>query len=92
MNAIQFDRHGGPEVLQFRDIERPTPSDGEVLVRVHAAGLNYIDTYHRSGYYPVRLYRAGSASRARASLKGRIDASRLWFPLPVRINSIVRFR
>ena len=53
MNAIQFDRHGGPEVLQFRDIERPTPSDGEVLVRVHAAGLNYIDTYHRSGYYPV---------------------------------------
>ncbi len=53
MNAVQFDRHGGPEVLQFRDTERPTPSGDEVLVRVHAAGLNYIDTYHRSGYYPV---------------------------------------
>ena len=51
--AIQIDRHGGPEVLESRDVSMPTPGPGEVVVRVHAAGLNYIDTYHRTGYYPV---------------------------------------
>lgn len=51
--GVQIDQHGGPEVLSYRQIEVPTPQPGEVLVRVHAAGLNYIDTYHRTGYYPV---------------------------------------
>ncbi|MFO8043187.1 MAG: quinone oxidoreductase [Alkalispirochaeta sp.] len=51
--GIQIDQHGGPQVLAYREIETPTPQPGEVLVRVHAAGLNYIDTYHRTGYYPV---------------------------------------
>jgi len=51
--GVQIDQHGGPEVLSYREIEIPTPQEGEVLVRVHAAGLNYIDTYHRTGYYPV---------------------------------------
>ncbi|MEX2442915.1 MAG: quinone oxidoreductase [Alkalispirochaeta sp.] len=51
--GVQIDDHGGPEVLSYREIEIPTPQPGEVLVRVHAAGLNYIDTYHRTGYYPV---------------------------------------
>lgn len=51
--AVQFDTHGGPEVLTYRHVERPTPLPGERLIRVFAAGLNYIDTYHRTGYYPV---------------------------------------
>ena len=51
--GIQFDHHGGPEVLAYREIPIPEPTSDEVLVRVHAAGLNYIDTYHRTGYYPV---------------------------------------
>jgi NADPH2:quinone reductase len=51
--GVQIDQHGGPERLSYREIEIPTPRPGEVLVRVHAAGLNYIDTYHRTGYYPV---------------------------------------
>lgn len=51
--GIQIDEHGGPEVLTYRDIPTPEPGPGEVLVRVHAAGLNFIDTYHRTGYYPV---------------------------------------
>lgn len=53
MYGIQVERHGGPEVLKYGEIDQPEPGEGEVLVRVHAAGLNYIDTYHRTGYYPV---------------------------------------
>jgi NADPH2:quinone reductase len=53
MYGIQVGRHGGPEVLKYGEIDQPEPGEGEVLVRVHAAGLNYIDTYHRTGYYPV---------------------------------------
>jgi NADPH:quinone reductase-like Zn-dependent oxidoreductase len=40
MKAIVQDRYGGPEVLEFRDILRPEPTDDQVLVRVHAAGLD----------------------------------------------------
>jgi len=46
---------GGPEVLKFEDVEVPAPSAGMVTVRNQAIGLNYIDTYHRSGLYPLPL-------------------------------------
>lgn len=55
MKAIQFDRVGGPEVLQFVDIDMPAPIAGEILVRHTAIGLNFIDTYHRTGLYPLPL-------------------------------------
>lgn len=55
MRAIQIERHGGPEVLGLAEIPVPAPGDGQVRVRVAAAGLNYIDTYHRRGLYPVEL-------------------------------------
>ncbi|TVR74659.1 MAG: quinone oxidoreductase [Spirochaetaceae bacterium] len=51
--AIQCDRPGGPDVMQYRDVPVRDPGPGEVRVRVHAAGLNFIDVYHRTGYYPV---------------------------------------
>ena len=51
--AIQCDRHGGPEVMEYRTVELPVPGPGEIRVRIHAAGLNYIDVYHRTGYYPA---------------------------------------
>jgi NADPH2:quinone reductase len=50
---VQFSEHGGPEVLKLVDAPKPEPREGEVRIRVFAAGLNYIDTYHRTGYYPV---------------------------------------
>jgi NADPH2:quinone reductase len=53
--AIQIARTGGPEVLELRNIDFPQPGPGEVLVRHDAVGLNFIDTYHRSGLYPVPL-------------------------------------
>ena len=55
MKAIRFDRTGGPEVLRLVDVDVPPPRDGEVRLRHTAIGLNYIDTYHRSGLYPVPL-------------------------------------
>ncbi|MCT8002668.1 quinone oxidoreductase [Sphingomonas sanguinis] len=48
-------RTGGPEVIEWREAELPPPGAGEVRMRHHAVGLNYIDTYHRSGLYPIDL-------------------------------------
>jgi len=51
--AIRIHAPGGPEVLSWDDVEVSDPGDGEVRLRQTAVGLNYIDTYHRSGAYPV---------------------------------------
>ncbi|QZE24761.1 quinone oxidoreductase [Brevibacterium casei] len=51
--AVRAMQAGGPEVLEFAEIETPSPGPGEVLVDVEAAGVNFIDTYRRSGVYPM---------------------------------------
>jgi NADPH2:quinone reductase len=53
--AVQIRRTGGPEVLEATEIEISDPGPGELLVDVAAVGVNYIDTYHRSGAYPLDL-------------------------------------
>ena len=53
MKAIRIDASGGPEVMQWQDITLPPPGPGEVQLRHTAIGLNFIDTYHRSGLYPI---------------------------------------
>ena len=53
--AVRIEATGGPEVLQLIDIDLPTPQPDEVRMRNTAIGLNFIDTYHRSGLYPVDL-------------------------------------
>ncbi|HEV7240536.1 MAG TPA: quinone oxidoreductase [Thermoanaerobaculia bacterium] len=55
MNAIQVRNPGGPEVLEYVEVPKPEPREGELLVRVEAAGVNYIDVYHRSGLYKLPL-------------------------------------
>ena len=55
MKAIQVSRTGGPEVLCYSEVPNPEPGPGEVLVEIEAIGLNYIDTYHRTGLYPLDL-------------------------------------
>lgn len=55
MKAIAISEFGGPEVLALREIEVPTPGDGDLLIKVIASGVNFIDIYHRSGTYPVEL-------------------------------------
>ncbi|GIX16112.1 MAG: quinone oxidoreductase [Rhodothalassiaceae bacterium] len=53
MRAIRLLRHGGPEVLAAETLPLPEPGPGEIRIRVEAAGVNFIDTYHRSGLYPL---------------------------------------
>jgi len=53
MRAVRFHEHGGPEVLQVDEVERPTPGHDEVVVDIEAAGINPVDTYFREGNYPV---------------------------------------
>ncbi|MCA3728315.1 MAG: quinone oxidoreductase [Phenylobacterium sp.] len=55
MRAIRLSATGGPEVLDLVDLPDPEPGPGQLLVRQSAIGVNYIDTYHRSGLYPLRL-------------------------------------
>jgi len=55
MKAIRVARTGGPEVLRLEEVPRPEPGRGEALVRIEAAGVNYIDVYHRTGLYPKEL-------------------------------------
>jgi NADPH2:quinone reductase len=55
MKAIRFSKAGGPDVLSLEDIELPPPGPGQVRVRHTVIGVNFIDTYQRSGLYPVPL-------------------------------------
>ena len=55
MYAARVTRTGGPEVLEHAEVETPAPGAGRALVRVAAAGVNFIDTYFRSGVYPRPL-------------------------------------
>ncbi|WP_199036819.1 quinone oxidoreductase family protein [Glycomyces salinus] len=55
MKAIVVEQTGGPNVMRLLEGEDPGPGPGRISVRVAAAGVNYIDTYHRSGQYPVPL-------------------------------------
>ena len=54
MKAIQVAQFGGPEVLSLNEIPTPTPGPGQVLVRIHAAGVNPYDTYMRAGTYAIK--------------------------------------
>jgi NADPH2:quinone reductase len=55
MKAIRVHAPGGPEALKYEDVPEPTPKAGEAVVKVDAAGLNYIDVYQRSGLYKLEL-------------------------------------
>src|SRR3974390_2982451 len=50
--AVRVHKAGGPEVLTYEQIELPAPGQGQVRVKHHASGVNFIDTYFRSGLYP----------------------------------------
>jgi NADPH2:quinone reductase len=55
IQAIRIHEHGGPEVLRYERVHLPDPGRGEARVRHTAIGLNFIDTYHRTGLYPAEL-------------------------------------
>ena len=51
MKAIRVDAFGGPDVLRLEEVPNPQPGQGEVVVRMHAAGVNPVETYIRAGKY-----------------------------------------
>ena len=53
--SIVIKKNGGPEVLELQEVDIKSPGPDEIKVTNHAIGLNYIDTYHRSGLYPLPL-------------------------------------
>ena len=55
VHAIRIHQHGGPEVMKWEEIEIGEPGEGQVRIKHRAVGLNYIDTYHRSGLYKISL-------------------------------------
>lgn len=55
VHAIRIHKTGGPEVMQWEEVEVPPPGPGQVRLRHTAVGLNYLDTYQRSGLYPIPL-------------------------------------
>ncbi len=68
MKAVRAQSPGGPEVLRYEDVPRPEPKAGEVVVKIEAAGLNYIDVYYRTGAYkasfPLTLGQEGAGTVA----------------------------
>jgi NADPH:quinone reductase len=55
MKAVQITEYGGPEVMKYTELPNPTPGNGEALVEIQAVGVNFTDTYSRSGVNPPRL-------------------------------------
>jgi NADPH:quinone reductase len=55
MKAIQISQYGGPEVLKIQDVQIGKPGNGQALIRIEVAGINFIDIYQRRGTYPVKL-------------------------------------
>ena len=56
MKAIQITQTGGPEVMSIREVQTSVPGPGEVLIRVAASGVNFIDLYVREGRYAIRSH------------------------------------
>jgi NADPH:quinone reductase and related Zn-dependent oxidoreductases len=69
MKAILVRQNGGPEQLRYENTEQPKAGSGQVLVKVAAAGVNFIDVYQRSGLYKVRF-------RLRRDRRARVSSSR----------------
>lgn len=60
MRAVMVNEYGGPEVFEILEADAPAAGAGQILVRVHLSGINFIDVYHRTGLYPMALpFRAG---------------------------------
>ena len=53
--VVKIEKTGGPEVLEIKNIQVGLPGPNEALIETKAIGLNFIDTYHRSGLYPLQL-------------------------------------
>jgi len=96
MKAIEalIESQGGPEVIEWRDVTLGDPGPGQVLIRQTAVGLNYLDTYHRDGTYPVPPpsgLGVESAGEVVAVGAGRMEDGKL-VPISVKAGDEVLFQ
>jgi NADPH2:quinone reductase len=89
MRAVRVHEYGGPEAMRLEELPTPTPDEGQVLVRIEAAGVNFIDVYQRSGLYkgplplPVGLEGAGVVEAAgRGVTTARVGDRVAWTGIP----------
>src|SRR5436305_12070688 len=78
MKAIRFCEYGSPDVLKFEDVEKPAPNDDQVLIKVHAASLNFIDPGVMRGPWPLRLMsglRKPEKTRLGTDVAGQAEAA-----------------
>ena len=96
--AVRMKEHGGPEVMSWEEVEVGDPGPGEVRVRNTAVGLNYIDTYQRSGLYPMQLPMvlgsegAGVIEKVGPKVKGFKAGDRVAYAQPIGAYSEVLLR
>src|SRR4029453_6039109 len=77
MKAIRFCEYGSPDVLKFDDVEKPVPNDDQVLIKVRAASLNFIDPGGMRGPWPLRLMsglRKPEKTRLGTDVAGQVEA------------------
>ncbi len=78
MKAIQFCEYGSPDVLRFEEVEKPVPNDDQILIKVRAASLNFIDPGLMRGPWPLRLMGSGlrkpKKTRLGNDMAGRVEA------------------
>jgi NADPH:quinone reductase-like Zn-dependent oxidoreductase len=77
MKAIRFCEYGSPDVLKFEDVEKPVPNDDQVLIKVRAASLNFIDPGVMRGPWPLRLMsglRKPEKTRLGTDVAGQVEA------------------
>src|ERR1700730_17056404 len=77
MKAIRFCEYGSPDVLKFEDVEKPVPNDNQVLIKVRAASLNFIDAGVMRGPWPLRLMsglRKPEKARLGTDVAGQVEA------------------
>ena len=71
--AIRIHEHGGPEVLRWDEVDPGQPGPGQALIRQTAAGLNFIDVYHRTGLYPVPAMPAVIGNEGAGEVEGEAE-------------------
>src|SRR5438105_14329269 len=77
MKAIRFCEYGSPDVLKFEDVEKPVPNDNQILIKVRAASLNFIDPGLMRGPWPLRVMtglRKPKSTRLGGDVAGKVEA------------------
>src|SRR5689334_19933459 len=88
MFTVRAPQYGGPEVMTYEELPTPEPGKGQVRVKVHAAGVNFVDIYHRSGHYttplpvPIGLEGAGVIEAVGEGADARVADRVAWCAVP----------